>query len=194
MIMERIVDIVSQRGGIISVKDLTRAEYARVLRAANRGDLVKVKQGVYAVPQALVNTMIDVEKLVPGGIVCLYNAWAFHKLSTAIPPAICIAIETKRKVGIPKEISVQLYYWKKDYLSFGVVEQEYSGYKVKITDLERSVCDAIKYRNKIGLELCGEIVRSYLKRGDRSLSRLYVYAKRLRVANILNNYLEISLE
>lgn len=194
MAMERIIDIVNQRGGIVSAKDLTRAEYTRVLRAVGRGELIKVRQGVYATPQSLVNTMVDVEKIVPNGVICLYNAWAYHKLSTTIPPSVCIAIETKRKVRLPDDTSVQLYYWKKEYLHFGIEEQEYSGYKVRITDLERSVCDAIKYRNKIGLDLCGEVVRSYLKRTDRSLSKLYVYAKRLRVANILNNYLEINLE
>lgn len=192
--MERITDIVNQRGGIVSAKDLTRAEYTRVLRAVGRGELIKVRQGVYATPQSLVNTMVDVEKIVPNGVICLYNAWAYHKLSTTIPPSVCIAIETKRKVRLPDDTSVQLYYWKKEYLHFGIEEQEYSGYKVRITDLERSVCDAIKYRNKIGLDLCGEVVRSYLKRTDRSLSKLYVYAKRLRVANLLNNYLEINLE
>lgn len=194
MEMERITDIVNQRGGIVSAKDLTRAEYTRVLRAVGRGELIKVRQGVYATPQSLVNTMVDVEKIVPNGVICLYNAWAYHKLSTTIPPSVCIAIETKRKVRLPDDTSVQLYYWKKEYLHFGIEEQEYSGYKVRITDLERSVCDAIKYRNKIGLDLCGEVVRSYLKRTDRSLSKLYVYAKRLRVANLLNNYLEINLE
>ena len=192
--MERITDIVNQRGGIVSAKDLTRAEYTRVLRAVGRGELIKVRQGVYATPQSLVNTMVDVEKIVPNGVICLYNAWAYHRLSTTIPPSVCIAIETKRKVRLPDDTSVQLYYWKKEYLHFGIEEQEYSGFKVRITDLERSVCDAIKYRNKIGLDLCGEVVRSYLKRTDRSLSKLYVYAKRLRVANVLNNYLEINLE
>lgn len=194
MEMERITDIVNQRGGIVSAKDLTRAEYTRVLRAVGRGELIKVRQGVYATPQSLVNTMVDVEKIVPNGVICLYNAWAYHKLSTTIPPSVCIAIETKRKVRLPDDTSVQLYYWKNEYLHFGIEEREYSGYKVRITDLERSVCDAIKYRNKIGLDLCGEVVRSYLKRTDRSLSKLYVYAKRLRVANVLNNYLEINLE
>ena len=194
MEMERITDIGNQRGGIVSAKDLTRAEYTRVLRAVGRGELIKVRQGVYATPQSLINTMVDVEKIVPNGVICLYNAWAYHRLSTTIPPSVCIAIETKRKVRLPDDTSVQLYYWKKEYLHFGIEEQEYSGFKVRITDLERSVCDAIKYRNKIGLDLCGEVVRSYLKRTDRSLSKLYVYAKRLRVANVLNNYLEINLE
>ena len=45
-----------------------------MLRAKERGDLIKLRQGIYAVPEALLNTMIDVERIVPKGIVCLYNA------------------------------------------------------------------------------------------------------------------------
>lgn len=35
---------------------------------------------------------------------------------------------------------------------------------VRITDLERTVCDAVKYRNKIGLDVCGEVIDNYLKK------------------------------
>ncbi|MDY5229369.1 MAG: hypothetical protein SPH37_10165, partial [Sodaliphilus sp.] len=63
-----------------------------------------------------------------------------------------------------------------------------------ITDLERSVCDAVKYRNKIGLDTTAEIIRNYLKKDKRNLSRLSEYAKRLRVANTLKNYLMIAIE
>lgn len=63
-----------------------------------------------------------------------------------------------------------------------------------MTDLERSVCDAIKYRNKIGMDICAEVVRTYLKRNDRNLSRLYDYAKKLRVYKTLNYFIEITLE
>ena len=77
---------------------------------------------------------------------------------------------------------------------FGIMQEEISGYSVRITDPERSVCDAVKYRNKIGLDVCAEIIRSYLTRRDRNLSRLSDYAKRLRVAKVLNSYLEIAIE
>ena len=69
-----------------------------------------------------------------------------------------------------------------------------SGYKVHITDMERSVCDAVKYRNKIGLDVCAEVIRTYLKKPNRNLARLQDYAKRLRVFNTLKNYLEIAIE
>jgi len=68
------------------------------------------------------------------------------------------------------------------------------GFSVNITDLERSVCDAVKYRNKIGLDVCAEIVRSYLRKKERNLSKLMEYAKKLRVADLLGKYLEIALE
>jgi hypothetical protein len=41
--------------------------------------------------------MIDVEKVIPGGIVCLYNAWSYYNLTTTVPPEFCIAIEAKKK-------------------------------------------------------------------------------------------------
>jgi hypothetical protein len=71
---------------------------------------------------------------------------------------------------------------------------EISGYHVRVTDMERSVCDAVKYRNKLGLDVCTEVIRSYLRKPNRNLTRLQDYAKRLRVFNTLKNYLEIAIE
>lgn len=192
--MNSISDTIASQGGIITTDSMTgQAEYKRVLRAVGRGELIRLRHGVYAVPEATFSTMIDIDKVVPGGIVCLYSAWMHHQLSTQVSPAFCIAIESKRKIKVPTAVPVTLYYWKKENLQFGIERRNISGYDVLITDIERSVCDAVKYRNKIGLDLCAEIIRSYLARNNRNLSRLMDYARRLRVANVLNNYLEISL-
>ena len=195
MNMEMVTERIVTHGGTVSTSELRdRAEYERLRRAAQRGEVVKLRHGVYADPTVLLGTMIDVEKIVPGGVVCLYTAWMFHRLSTAIPQAFCIAIDAKRKVSIPVTLPVNIYYWKPENLTFGIMQQEISGYSVRITDPERSVCDAVKYRNKIGLDVCAEIIRSYLTRRDRNLSRLSDYANRLRVAKVLNSYLEIAIE
>ncbi len=181
-------------GGVVSTTDVSNlSEYKQILRAQAQGDLIKLRQGVYAVPEAMLSTMIDVERIVPNGVVCLYNAWAYHRLSTTVPPGFCIAISDKRKVVLPQALPINLYYWKKENLEFGIDTVEISDYEVRITDMERSVCDAIKYRNKVGLDICAEIIRAYLKKPNRNLSRLQDYAKRLRVYNTLKNYLEIAI-
>ena len=169
--MNDIVNKVASLGGTISTTDISHlSEYKQVLRAKERGDLIRLRHGVYAVPEA------------------------YHQLSTTVPPAFCIAIANKRKVVLPHVLPIELYYWKKENLEFGIMDADISGYKVHITDMERSVCDAVKYRNKIGLDVCAEVIRTYLKKPNRNLARLQDYAKRLRVFNTLKNYLEIAIE
>ena len=190
----KVVESIQDNGGFIRTDEVTgRAEYENIRKAIEDGTLVRVRQGVYADQLALANTMIDVEKIVPGGVICLYSAWFHYQLSTQIPSGHCIAIDSKRKVTVPEFPPINLYYWKKDYLAIGVTEMEICGYLVKITDVERSVCDAVKYRNKIGLDVCSEIINEYLKRKDWNISCLCDYAKQLRVYNTLSKYLEIVL-
>ena len=193
--METVSEHIASKGGVISTKELEgRAEYERLRRAVCKGDIVRLRHGVYAEPMAMLNTMIDVERIVPGGIVCLYTAWMHHRLCTTVPPAFCIAIEAKRKVVLPEELPINLYYWKKENMEFGIEQKEISGFQVRITDLERSVCDAVKYRNKVGLDVCAEVIRSYARQKERNLSRLSEYAQKLRLTKVMNNYLEIAIE
>lgn len=193
--MEKIEDIVTQQGGMISLYGKSRENaYRRVVRAEKSGKLVRVRKGVYALPYAFMDAMIDVESVVPGGVVCMYNAWAYFGLTMQNPPTFCIAVDAKRKIVFAQKQLITLYYWNKQSLTLGVEEVEYSSHKVRMTNAERSVCDAVRYRNKIGEDLCLEIIRTYLKRPDRKIGLMMEYAKALRVAKILGNYLNILME
>jgi hypothetical protein len=43
------------------------------------------------------------------------------------------------------------------------------------------------------MDICSEVVNSYLDSPERNLSLLMDYAQKMRVANILSKYLEIKL-
>lgn len=192
--MNEIMYKATSQGGIITTAEFpNQSDYQKIVRAKERGELIRVRHGVYAVPDALFNTMIDIDRIVPNGIVCLYNAWAYHQLSTVVPPSFCVAIEAKRKVAMPPTLPIELYYWKKENLEFGIEKKNISVYEVLITDMERTVCDAVKYRNKIGLDVCGEVIDNYLKKETRNVSLLHEYAQKLRVKKILTTYLETRL-
>lgn len=189
-----IIDTLQQQGGFITTGEVkSRGEYEQLRHAAEEGNLVRIRKGVYAETSALANNMIDVERIVPRGVLCLYSAFSHHGLSTQVPSSTCIAIDARRKVRLPDYPIIDLYYWKKEYLEFGIMQKDISGYDVLITDLERTVCDAVKYRNKIGLDVCGEVIDSYLKKDNRNISLLHEYAQILRVKNILTTYLETRL-
>ena len=192
--MQKIEEIVSELGGIAVLSQVeNKALCQRIIRAGNNGKLVRVRKGVYMLPEKLTATMIDVEAIVPGGVVCLYSAFRYHGLSTQVPAATCVAIAHSRKVQLPQFPAINLYYWNDEYLTIGVQQIETDGVHLRITDLERTVCDAIRYRNKIGLDVCGEVLNDYLKKPNRNIGLLNTYARQLRVHKILTQYLEILL-
>jgi len=78
-------------------------------------------------------------------------------------------------------------------LELGVTKQTIEGYEVDIYNLEKSVCDAVKYRTKVGIDVCSEVIREYLRRKDRNIVRLMEYARKMRLESIIKTYLEVAL-
>ncbi len=185
----------SEHKGYLTKMDLPDAyTYYQLLKLVKEGIVLRVKRGVYCYESPEFNSMmLDVSKIVPNGVLCMYSAWAYYELSMQIPQSFNIAIEKSRKVSLPDYPPITLYYWQREYQELGVTTETIGGYEVKIYDLEKSVCDAVKYRTKIGTDVTSEILKSYLKRKDRNLSKLMKYAKEMRVEKTLKTYLEIGL-
>lgn len=94
---------------------------------------------------------------------------------------------------LPEFPSIHLVYISDSILDLGVEKVEENGLSSRVYNCERSVCDAIKYRNKIGIDVMAEILKTYLSRDNRDIKKLTEYASRLRVKNILSKFLEIYL-
>jgi len=190
----KITEYIANNGGFISSADAKKASlYNQLLYETRTGRIVRVRRGVYAINDGLAKQMIDVETLVPGGVLCLYSAWSFHELTTQIPQAYNIAVERSRRITLPDFPPIELSFMSQKAYELGVKEFVVDGFKVKIYDLEKSVCDAIKYRNKIGLDVSSEIFKSYLSRKDRDITLLYEYASQLRVEKKIDELIKFML-
>ena len=110
-----------------------------------------------------------------------------------IPDSYYVAIGRKRRVRLPEAIDITLVYQKYELLEIGRSKAPIEGIEVAIYDRERCLCDAIKYRNKIGIDVMAEILNSYLSYPQKNLSLLSQYAKQLRVYNLLSNYLDVKI-
>ena len=171
-----------------------RATYSQVLEMVKSGKIERIKRGVYYYNSKSANpVMIDINKIVPNGVLCLWSAWSYYELTLQIPQSFNIAVEKRRKVIIPDYPPITLYCWQQEYYKLGMTQIKINGYTVNIYDLEKSVCDAIRYRTKIGINVASEILKTYLKRQDRNITKLMGYAKQMRIEKILRTYLEIQL-
>lgn len=188
-----ILNKIESAGGIIRARDLSSRQYHILLEMAESGIVNRIGRGLYATDEALANTMYDVRKLIPGGIVCSYTAWAYYGLTTQIPTSLCVAVSRGRKVTLPDYPPITLYHQSEQQLLIGKLTAEINGLEIDIFDIERCVCDALKYRNKIGVDVCSEILQTYLKMKNRNLNQLSQYARQLRVGTLLHTYLEALL-
>lgn len=176
-----------------NAKSKSRYTYYKILEKTKQGELLRIRRGVYAKPEQLANTMIDIETIVPGGILCLFSAWNVYNLTTVIPQSFDIAIKRGRKVTLPDYPEISLHRFSDNILHLGETAKVVGGIEIRIYDVERCVCDAVKFRNKVGQDVCKEIVSNYLNDRRRNISKLTRYADILRVKNTMEKYLEIML-
>ena len=187
--MEENIKYLSSR----AVKGHGLTAYKKMLKSVHEGELLQVRRGVYANIDQLSGNMIDVETIVPNGILCLWSAWSIHRLTTSMPQAFHVAIKRDRKVVVPTFPKVELHHYSATILEVGVTTMKLDGYTFRMYDVERCVCDAVKFRNKVGMDVCAEIINNYLERSNRNISKLMDYARQLRVANTLEKYLQVKL-
>ena len=177
----------------VEAKRHGRTSYYKLLEKAREGEVIRVRRGVYASAEQLASTMIDIEAVVPGGILCLFSAWNIHGMTTSMPQAYHIAIKRGRHIVLPSYPTIELHHYSNNMLEVGAVEMQVDGYDVRIYNAERCVCDAVRFRNKVGMDVCSEIIDSYLSSRDRNLSLLSDYASALRIGSVLQKYLEVKL-
>lgn len=176
-----------------TVKEEGLTAYHKLLDSVRDGETVRIKRGVYATAEQLADTMIDVDAIVPDGVLCLLSAWNIHGLTTSLPQAYHIAVKRGRKITLPIYPRIELHHITDAMFDIGIEEQIVSGYRIHIYNKERCVCDAVKYRNKTGMDVCSEVLNNYLSCPDRNISMLMKYAAALRVRKILEQYIAIKI-
>jgi len=172
----------------------SRTDWRMLHKMLDNNTITKVKRGVYRLNSAIRNDQrVELAKLIPDGIFCMFSAWHYYNLSLYNPFEFYMAIRKSKKVTLPSYPPVKLYYWIDEYYLLGITEVKIDNQKVKIYDLEKSVCDAIRFRKVAGIDTAAEILKNYLSRQDRDLDKLMRYARILRIENFVRETIIMML-
>jgi len=189
-----IIEEFSANHGFLSTRAIRSRNKWRELRKL-QGDntIVKVKRGLYRLNDVECDQKVEVAKIIPDGVFCLFTAWHYYNLSVYNPFEFYVAIRKKQKLILPSYPPVKLYYWIDRYYLLGITEIIIDNQVVKIYDLEKSVCDAVRFRNKVGIDITSEILKNYLKRKDKNLSILWQYSRQLRIEKVMREAVTLML-
>ena len=67
------------------------------------------------------------------------------------------------------------------------------GHSVPVYDMERTICDLLRSRNNIEMQVFQDALKQYARRKDKNLRTLMKYASMFHVEKILRPYLEVLL-
>jgi predicted transcriptional regulator of viral defense system len=166
-------------------------EYLRRMR--DEGVLEQPARGLYVLTSAKPTehqTLVEVCKRVPQGVVCLLSALQFHGLTTQLPREVWIALGTKAwapKLDYPR---IRIARFSSTTLTFGVEERRIGGALIRVFKPAKTVADCFKFRNKIGLDVALEALRDCLKQRKATRDEIWNAARICRVANVMRPYLE----
>jgi predicted transcriptional regulator of viral defense system len=194
-----ILTVFQQNKGYANTSDLTSigVHTATIKRLEDEGHIYKVKRGLYRWADYDMDhdgEWVDVSKIVPNGVVCLLSALSYYELTTYQPWEHYIAIHRDdAKIQLPDYPPIKLLYFSESQYREGIIELDLNGHKVKIYDMEKTLCDCARYQNKIGTDIVKESFKAYFKRRNKSIEKLIDYAQKTRVKSVVSKYVEVLL-
>jgi predicted transcriptional regulator of viral defense system len=192
---EQATTIFRERGGILRMSEAIQAGVSRRTLYAMRdeGVLEVLSRGVYrlaSLPGLEQPDLIAVARRVPKGVICLISALAFHELTTQIPHSVDLALARGTEPPRIDYPPVSVYWFSGEAFASGIDTRNIDGTEIRVYLPEKSIADAFKYRNKLGLDVALEALRNWRARRGTKTERLLKYARICRVERVMRPYLE----
>ncbi|MDA3810538.1 MAG: hypothetical protein PF518_09450 [Spirochaetaceae bacterium] len=122
------------------------------------------------------------------------SALSYYGVTTWDPIETHIAIPRGRKILVPEHLPIKLFHFSGEYFKTGAIEVRLeSGQTIKMYDIEKTICDIIRFRNRIGIDIMKESLNEYIKLQEINLNKLNKYADNLKIRSVLNQYLDVLL-
>ena len=194
--MRELTTIAEMHGGIIETRIAEQHGISRAMlsKLYKEEKIQRITKGRYILPDDIQDELLSISRR-SGKIIFSHETALFlHGISDRTPfehtvtaPSGCIP-----SVEIKSECKV--YYIKPELFDLGrTTLKTPAGNDVTAYDLERTICDVIRSRNKLGTETFLAALKLYAASPKKDLNKLNSYAKQMRVANILRQYLEVLL-
>jgi len=193
---EQVLEL-ARHEGVLRAQDVTERgfHHEHLRRLCEKGLLIRVARGLYVPADkdfGAHQTLAEAARRVPRGVICLLSALRFHEIGTQLSHEVWMAIDRKAALPQVDRLPIRVVRFSGPALTEGVEEHDVEGVTAKIYCPAKTVADCFKYRNKIGLDVALEALKSGLQQRKVTVDELWRYAKVCRVANVMQPYLEAT--
>lgn len=157
------------------------------------GVLQKLSRGLYRLselPPVTDPDLVTIAMRIPHGVITLVSALVFHELTLEVPRQIQVAVKAgseKPRLDYPP---IKLFWFSDKAYSEGIETHKIDGVSLQVYSAEKSIADCFKFRNKIGVNIAVQAIKTWAPKNRRNWDKLLYYAKICRVEKIIKQYLE----
>lgn len=177
--------------GIVKTSEFQEAGYHHTIlnNLMDKGKIIRIRRGYYEWQEdRFVPDITIITKLFPDAIIYLNSALYIYDYIDRTPNEWHLAVtrgsaRPRFNIDYPK---VKPYYINERYIKIGRAKNNYEGQEIKIFDRDRTICDVVRYSNKMDKELVNQAIQSYINDVNKDVSNLMEYAKQLRVHRKVN--------
>ena len=156
----------------------------------------KIGHGLYRLKDApsLSNPdLVTVALKSPNGVICLISALFYHTATDEIPHEVDVAIPRDFRANKIQYPPVHYFRFSEKAWKAGVETHTIDGHSVKIYSLSKTIADCFKYRNKIGLNVARDALKTAVMEKKVRPTEIMRYAEICRVDKVIRPYLEALL-
>ncbi len=158
------------------------------------GDLERVAYGVYILPDEFVDKMYAAQLRRPKIIYSHETALFLHDLTDRDPVHYTVTVPTGYNATRLREDGFAVFTIKRELHEIGVTKlPTIFGNSVATYNLERTICDCLRSRNRMDIAIVTDAIKRYARRKDKNLNTLMKMAEVFGVAKPLRSYMEVLL-
>jgi len=178
----KIKQLINKNKGYITTKEIDKNKIGRdyLKKMVTTGYIINVSRGIYIDANTIEDPFYTFQLQNPKTVFSHFTALAFHENTELISNNYDVTcINNIYSVNFKDH---NIFYVKKEWYNIGIKEIiDNYGYKIKIYDLERSICDIIRSQKRLDIEQVKKSIRLYVSRKDKNLTNLTTYSKKMGI-------------
>lgn len=142
----------------------------------------------------MIDEMVSIQARYRGAIFSHETAAYLLDLADRTPLFYSVTVPAGYNATLLKGNGVKVYFVKRDLYPLGsIIIKSPHGNNIKIFNLERTVCDLLRSRNHIDIQIVNQALKRYVMKKEKDLDLLYNYARQFGVQKIVRETIEVLL-
>lgn len=193
---DRILDYAKKNNGYITTKEIEKLGINSTFLSnlSNNKKIERVGTGIYKLPEYPIDNFYILSKTSKNMCYSHATSLYLHNMADRIPLIYDVTVPYNYSGSLLSNDNVSLRYVKDDIFELGMIDiKTINGLSVKCYDVERTLCDLIKDKNRIDKEIYSKALKEYVRNKDKDILKLIRYAKKLDVEDEVIELMEVLL-